>query len=59
MQSNDDKISASRREKLQQRQRDWDRVNKLFGTNITVVSVIDEWAKEMEDEQTIGEDKDE
>ena len=56
--SNDDKISARRREKLQQRQRDWDRVNRLFGTNIIVVSVIDEWAKEQEDEQTIGEDRD-
>lgn len=51
VQSNDDKISARRREKLQQRQRDWDRVNKMFGTNIQVVSVIDEWAKEQADEQ--------
>ena len=58
VQSNDDKISMRRREKLQQRQRDWDRVNRMFGTSIRVVSVIDEWAKEQQDEQEIGGDGD-
>ena len=56
VQSNDDKISMRRREKLLQRQRDWDRVNRMFGTNIQVVSVIDEWAKEMEDEQDLSKE---
>ena len=58
VQSNDDKISMRRREKLLQRQRDWDRVNRMFGTNITVVSVIDEWAEEQKDEQDLSREGD-
>ena len=42
VQSNADKIYMKRREKLLQRQRDWARVNAMFGTNIEVYSVIDE-----------------
>ena len=43
VQSNDDKISMKRREKLLQRRRDWARVNEMFGTDVQVYSVIDEW----------------
>lgn len=42
VQSNDDKIYLKRMEKLHQREQAVDRLNKMFGTNITVVSVIDE-----------------
>lgn len=42
VQSNDDKIRLRRLEKLNQREKAIDRVNKMFGTSITVVSVIDE-----------------
>lgn len=47
VQSNADKIYMKRREKLLQRQRDWERVNRMFGTNVRVYSVIDE-------ENTVG-----
>lgn len=46
VQSNDDKIRMKRLEKLNQRRRDWKRVNEMFGTNIEVISVIDEWTEE-------------
>lgn len=40
--SNIDKIYMRRMEKLEQRQKACDRINELFGTNLTCVSVIDE-----------------
>lgn len=62
VQSNDDKIRLRRMEKLHQREQAIDRVNKLFGTNFTVTSVIDEYEEEqmqmMQQMQTIGQDKD-
>lgn len=59
VQSNDDKISMKRREKLLQRQRDWDRVNRMFGTNITVHSVIDEWNEAKKEDEKEAKDENE
>lgn len=56
VQSNDGKIRMKRREKLLQRQRDWDRVNAMFGTNITVVSILDEMEAEEEAREEARED---
>ena len=55
VQSNDDKISMRRREKLLQRRRDWKRVNEMFGTDIEPYSVIDEW-EEADADREEGED---
>lgn len=41
VESNDDKLSARRKEKLWQREKAYNRINKLFGTNLSVVSIID------------------
>ena len=46
VQSNDDKIALKRQEKLHQREMAVDRINKMFGTNIKVVSVVDERMEE-------------
>ena len=56
VQSNDGKIAMKRREKLLQRQRDWDRVNAMFGTNIRVISVLDEMDREEIREVDTGEE---
>ena len=56
VQSNDGKIAMKRREKLLQRQRDWDRVNRMFGTDIRVVSVLDEMDREEIREDNTGEE---
>ena len=63
VQSNDDKITMKRREKLLQRQRDWQRVNEMFGTSIEVISVLDEMQEEQaeqerEAQEQEGEDDD-
>lgn len=42
VQSNDAKIYMRRQEKLRQRQMAVDRLNRMFGTSLSVVSVIDE-----------------
>lgn len=42
VQSNDAKIYARRQEKYNQRKKACERINELFGTDLTVVSVIDE-----------------
>lgn len=52
--SSDDKIWLRRLEKLEMRQKAIDRVNKMFGTDITVVSVIDE---QIEKEQQMQMDE--
>lgn len=46
VQSNDAKIYIRRQEKLRQREMAVDRINQLFGTNLSVVSVIDELAED-------------
>lgn len=46
VQSNDDKITLRRMEKLHQREMAIDRINKMFGKNYSVVSVIDEKIEE-------------
>lgn len=46
VQSNDAKIYVRRQEKLRQRQKAVDRINGMFGTNVTVTSVIDDLANE-------------
>lgn len=57
VQSNDDKISMKRREKLLQRRRDWARVNKMFGTSVQVYSVIDEWEEKDADREGENESR--
>ena len=42
VQSNADKIYARRMEKLNQRQQACDRINDMFGTHLTCVSIVDE-----------------
>lgn len=42
VQSNDAKIYMRRMEKLKQREKAVERINEMFGTNLSVVSVIDE-----------------
>ena len=60
VQSNYDKVFMKRREKLLQRQRDWQRVNAMFGTSVEVVSVIDEMDRqETEEEERIADERDE
>lgn len=56
VQSNNGKIAMKRREKLLQRQRDWARVNELFGTNVEVVSVLDEMDREEIREDNTGKE---
>lgn len=65
VQSNDDKLTARRMEKLLQRERAIDRLNRLFGTHASVVSIIDEMqeqareqAREQERDQKEGEAND-
>ena len=41
VQSNDDKLSVRRKEKLYQREKAYERINAMFGTNFRVVSIID------------------
>lgn len=48
VQSNDAKIYVRRMEKLKQREQACERINQLFGTNISVVSVIDELQEQAE-----------
>ena len=50
VQSNDDKIQSRRNERLFYRQQAVDRMNAMFGTNVTVVSVIDEQAEKLRQE---------
>jgi len=46
-----------RREKLLQRRRDWARVNEMFGTNVEVYSVIDEWEEKDADREGENESR--
>jgi len=48
--SNDEKIRVRRLEKLNQRQKAVERINELWGTDLKVVSVIDEMEMRMEDD---------
>lgn len=48
VQSNDAKIALRRREKLRQREMAVDRINEMFGTSLSVVSVIDELQEDAE-----------
>lgn len=48
VQSNDAKIYVRRMEKLRQREMAVDRINRMFGTSLSVVSVIDELQEESE-----------
>lgn len=54
----EDKTSLRRRDKLLQRQYAVDRINKLWGVGLTVLSVIDSQMDDREDEKEIGDDDD-
>ena len=41
VESNDDKLSARRKEKLWQREKAYERINAMFGVNFRVVSIVD------------------
>ena len=53
VQSNDDKLSARRKEKLWQREKAYERINEMFGVNFRVVSIIDS----LEDNPEVKEDE--
>lgn len=55
VQSNYDKIYARRMEKLNQRQKACDRINELWGTNLTCISIVDEAQKEMAEQNEQNE----
>lgn len=58
VQSNDDKIYLKRQEKLHMREQAVNRLNTLFGVNVRVVSVLDEYAEECDEkmeEEKMGE----
>ena len=54
VESNDDKLSARRKEKLWQREKAYERINEMFGVNFRVVSIIDS----MQDNKDMNEDAD-
>ena len=56
VQSNDDKLSVRRKEKLYQREKAYERINAMFGTNFRVVSIID--SMEDNEDMDIGKDPD-
>ena len=58
VQSNDDKIRIRRMEKLNQREKAVDRINKLWGTDLKVVSVIDEYQQELLEQKQEAESED-
>lgn len=65
VQSNNDKIYLRRLEKLTCRQKAYERINKMFGVNASVRSIIDDRAEEMQQKmmtvgnETTGGEKDE
>lgn len=48
VQSNDDKVMVRRKEKLRMRELACERINGLFGTNLSVVNAVDEMREQME-----------
>ena len=52
VESNDDKLSARRKEKLWQREKAYERINAMFGTSFSVVSIVDS----MQDNEDMDED---
>ena len=54
VQSNDDKLSVRRKEKLFQREKAYERINAMFGTDFRVVSIIDS----MSDNEDMGDEND-
>lgn len=57
VESNTDKIYLRRQEKLLQRQRAVDRINDMFGTHMTVTSVVDDYGGDMyEGYEVVGDD---
>lgn len=48
VQSNDDKVMVRRAEKMKMRQIAADRINELFGTNLSISNIVDEKREEME-----------
>ena len=53
VESNDDKLSARRKEKLWQREKAYERINAMFGTSFSVVSIIDS----MQDNEDMNENE--
>lgn len=58
VQSNDDKIRIRRMEKLKQREKACERIRELFGADIQVHSVIDEYQEEQEQKQEQEDEND-
>lgn len=56
VQSNDDKVHLRRMEKLHQREMAVERINKMFDTNIKVVSVIDEIQEQQRQQAQMEQD---
>lgn len=50
VQSNDDKVMVRRKEKLRMRELACDRINEIFGTNVSVTNVVDDKREDMEND---------
>ena len=50
VQSNDDKVMVRRKEKLRMRELACDRINEIFGTNVSVSNVVDDKREDMEND---------
>lgn len=50
VQSNDDKVMVRRKEKLRMRELACDRINGIFGTNVSVTNVVDDKREDMEND---------